>query len=253
MTHNQIEYANYKESKRHNIAGETELNRHNVVTEYETARHNVETENIGWANLAETKRHNQADETETHRYHTASEAIEKSKLSETTRHNKVVEQIDSYRTVNEVAIGYQNASTNAYNAQTNAYNAQTNRGNMRINEFNAYTNRKSALAKAHYDNMNAETARFEALQKQKSVSIEEYKSRLEKVKTEINKALTDSTIDKNKAEASLTRYQKYLKEAELLIKKKQQKHTARHDWAKLPADYISALGKVVSSALVLLK
>ncbi len=246
MTHNQIEYANYKESKRHNIAGETELNRHNVVTEYETARHNVETENIGWANLSETKRHNQADEVETHRYHTANESIERSKLSETTRHNKVSEQIDSYRAANEIAIGYQNASTNAYNAQTN-------RGNMRINEYNANTNRKSALAKAHYEQMNAETARFEALQKQKSVSIDEYKARLEKVKTVVNKALTDSTIDKNKAETSLKKYEKYLREAELLVKKKDQKHRAHYDWAKLPAEYIRSLGKVVASAVVLFK
>lgn len=253
MTHNQIEYANYQESKRHNIAGETELNRHNVVTEYETARHNVVTENIGWANLSETKRHNQADEVETHRYHTASESIERSKVSETTRHNKVSEQIDAYRAANEIAIGYQNASTNAYNARTNEYNAQTNRGNMRINEYNANTNRQSALAKAHYEQMNAETARFEALQKQKSVSIEEYKSRLEKVKTVVNKALTDSTIDKNKADIKLKKYEQYLREAELLVKKKQQKHQAHYDWAKLPAEYIHSLGKVVTSAAVLFK
>lgn len=55
MTHNQIEYWNYRENSRHNVETERETNRSNVARESETNRHNVVTE-------TETHRSNVANE-----------------------------------------------------------------------------------------------------------------------------------------------------------------------------------------------
>lgn len=242
MTHNQIEYANLKESKRHNIVGEVETNRHNVVTEYETARHNVETERIGWANLSETQRHNKAEEVETNRYHLANEAIDRSRLNETSRHNVATERIDSYRAIHEVAIGYQNAATNAYNARINEKNSRINAWNTKINE-------KTAISKMHWDAVNAETNRINALAHQKEVSVKDFSAHIEQLKAKVSKALADSTIDKNAAEVEIKRFEAKVKFAESLTKQKEQHHKTAIDWARLPAEYIRALTDVGKSAV----
>lgn len=75
MTQNQINYWNYRETGRHNLATEGETNRHNVVTENETQRHNMVGER-------ETERHNRA-----------TEGIDLSKLAETQRHNRASESL----------------------------------------------------------------------------------------------------------------------------------------------------------------
>lgn len=87
MTKNQIDYANYKETKRNNEAMLAEANRHNIAGEQfnlaslaETGRHNKAQESIGYGNLAETSRHNMAGE-----------QIDLSKLAENQRHNKATE------------------------------------------------------------------------------------------------------------------------------------------------------------------
>lgn len=83
MTHNQINYWNLQESKRHNVEGEKETNRHNLATEGETYRHNVSSEGIDISKLNETKRHN-----------VQSEGIESGKLAEQQRHNIQTENVD---------------------------------------------------------------------------------------------------------------------------------------------------------------
>lgn len=87
MTKNQIDYANYKETKRNNEAMLAETNRHNIAGEQfniaslaETGRHNRAQESIGYGNLAETSRHN-----------VAGEKIDLSKLAESQRHNQATE------------------------------------------------------------------------------------------------------------------------------------------------------------------
>lgn len=77
MTQNQLGYANYVESARHNRVTEQETQRHNVVTENETQRHNIEGER-------ETNRHNIITENETQRHNVVTE-------NETARHNVTVE------------------------------------------------------------------------------------------------------------------------------------------------------------------
>lgn len=252
MTHNQIEYANYKESKRHNIAGEAETQRHNVVTEYEVARHNVETERLGWANLNEETRHHIADETETHRYHTASEAVERNRLAEVQRHNKVTESIDSYRTLNEVQIGYQNASSNRIKALSDYENSKTNRGNMRINEKNAKTNEFAAQNKAYVDRINSSINAFNAKTNDKRVSIEQAKAHIDGIKLLVDKALAKNTIKKTNSDIKLRKYELMIKQAEADIKNAQQKHTAHYDWALLPAKYGKLIQNVGAAALALL-
>lgn len=84
------------ETKRHNIAYETETNRHNVVTEKETNRHNVVTEKeASRHNLAtehETNRHNVATEQETHRSNVANEQL-KADSNEIAREKNRIEKI----------------------------------------------------------------------------------------------------------------------------------------------------------------
>lgn len=252
MTHNQIDYANYKESQRHNLAGEAEMTRHNVVTEYETARHNVETEHLGWATLSETKRHNVADETEIHRYHVATEQIDRNRLAETVRHNTATERIDSYRAVNEVAIGYQNAESNRIKSIADRENAKTNRGNMRINEKNAFTNEKAAKNKAYVDQLNARINEFNARVNDKKVTIDQARAHIEGIKLLVDKALAKNTIRKTNADIEYRKYELMIKQAEADIKKAQQKHDAHYDWALLPSKYGKLIGGVATAALTLI-
>lgn len=81
MTANQIAYQNMLESKRSNVAKETETQRHNIRNEdidssklSETARHNLSTEGLESKKQSETKRHNIAQEflsgTEIHQNYT---------------------------------------------------------------------------------------------------------------------------------------------------------------------------------------
>lgn len=87
MTKNQIDYANYKETKRNNEAMLAETSRHNIAGEQfnlaslaETGRHNKAQESIGYGNLVESSRHNKVGE-----------QIDLSKLAESQRHNKATE------------------------------------------------------------------------------------------------------------------------------------------------------------------
>lgn len=69
MTKNQIDYGNYREAIRSNLARELENYRHNTAVEQETHRSNVFYE-------GETRRHNVATETETRRHNIVSEENE---------------------------------------------------------------------------------------------------------------------------------------------------------------------------------
>jgi hypothetical protein len=80
MTKNQIDYANYKETVRHNQMIEQETGRHNVVTERQTD-----------VSLAETGRHNLATEAETSRHNRVTEDLGYNNLFEVIRHNKETE------------------------------------------------------------------------------------------------------------------------------------------------------------------
>ena len=93
MTHNQIEYWNLQETKRHNVVGETETQRHNVAGETETNRHNVATEAVDIGRLNETVRHNTVTERESERHNRESENIGYGQLNESIRHNTVTEGI----------------------------------------------------------------------------------------------------------------------------------------------------------------
>lgn len=105
MTHNQIDYWNLQETKRSNLAKETETNRHNVAFENETNRHNVVSEGIDMGNLIELSRHNQATEYETNRHNVASESLDASKLQETQRHNIATEEIAAEKNEIEQELG----------------------------------------------------------------------------------------------------------------------------------------------------
>lgn len=95
MTHNQIEYWNLQETKRHNVTTEDESKRHNVAGEGETNRHNVVTENIEIGKLGEQTRHNKATEWETNRHNVETENIGYGTLAESVRHNTATESIQA--------------------------------------------------------------------------------------------------------------------------------------------------------------
>lgn len=86
MTGNQINFMNYLETSRSNLARETETARHNRVGEGETSRHNLATE-------TETARSNRANETENKRSHLANEALTSSANAETVRSHKANERL----------------------------------------------------------------------------------------------------------------------------------------------------------------
>lgn len=62
MTNNEIAYWALQETKRSNIARETENYRHNTVVEHETGRHNNQEELVAFQNYYESARHNKASE-----------------------------------------------------------------------------------------------------------------------------------------------------------------------------------------------
>lgn len=112
MTANQINYARMKEDTRHNVATEAENYRSNVARETENTRHNV------------------ATETETHRSNVAQEALGWA----------------------NVAIGRQNAQSNAIQAAAatkQAQNAQT---------ANVIRNLEYKVKREEQDRKNAESA-----------------------------------------------------------------------------------------------
>jgi hypothetical protein len=97
MTGNQIAYWNYKESQRHNLAGENENSRHNLAQETETQRHDV------------------AGEQETSYHNRFSENLALISFDESARHN-----------LQQEAIGAKQASASATSASASLMNARTN-------------------------------------------------------------------------------------------------------------------------------
>lgn len=122
MTRNQIDFWKLQESKRSNLANESEARRHNVETE----QHNVRV-------LGETQRHNVAGESETSRHNLQTEAYQANDLLERSRSNRAQEEIARERnTISNMqlletarsnraneTIGRSNASSNLINAATN--------------------------------------------------------------------------------------------------------------------------------------
>lgn len=119
MLATQVQYWNYVENKRHNMATEEqarqdliELSRSNRVREGisrssldESVRHNKASESLGWGNLSEVGRHNVAEE-----------QIGFSNINELSRHNQATETLLPYQQGNyqmQTTTGYVNAGVNA--------------------------------------------------------------------------------------------------------------------------------------------
>lgn len=96
MLKNVVDYLNYKETSRSNLAREAETNRHNKVSE-----------RFGYDQLAETKRHN-----------TVGESLSASELGEKVRHNKV-EETQAWSNLNQMKT-LREAQTSAAKAQAKA-------------------------------------------------------------------------------------------------------------------------------------
>lgn len=155
MTANQINYWNLQETKRSNLARETEA-----------TRHNKEVEGYNTGSLLETARHNQANEQEASRHNIQSENLSFITASEMARHNKASEGIDR----SKVAVQQgQLAETVRHNRENDAwlgYDKYTDR-------MNAETNRYASQHKAYSDYMQAEKAKSEiGLNRKKGTEIE---------------------------------------------------------------------------------
>lgn len=103
MTNDQVNYLNYQEAARHNLASETETSRSNLAQESETRRHNLTSEGITNRSLQETIRTNKANE-----------KIKRNTLKETKRSNKAREA-ETHRSnvVNENEANRHNLATEA--------------------------------------------------------------------------------------------------------------------------------------------
>lgn len=101
MTHNQIAYAQHKETERSNLAKEQQA-RNELA---ETSRHNLVYE-------AETNRHNLATEQETNRANLAKEQLQ--------AESNAIGWAQAQASAQQAAAATRNAATNAYNAQISA-------------------------------------------------------------------------------------------------------------------------------------
>lgn len=158
MTHNQIDFWNYKENARHNLAAEAELSRHNVSVEKETNRHNVATEANDMQQIA----------------------VNQATVAETARHNSVMEEI-----------GYYNAQSQALQANAAYLNAQASWANVGVNQQNADSNRITADASAS----NAQTRRDELAESKRHNKTAEGQSERDLWRKEKD---TDSAVEQRK-------------------------------------------------------
>lgn len=173
MTANQINFANSKETKRHNLETERQKERDLAIGERtawaaeqqaitagarqrEDARHNLESETINWfqtrGTLAETQRSNLANEEIKRSYNQQS-------LAETSRHNFAIEGIQDLQ-----------ARTSAYASQVNAQaalrNAAVNERHAAVSEGQLELSKQGVAV----DKYNASTARLNAQASQTSAA-----------------------------------------------------------------------------------
>lgn len=155
MTHNQIDFQNYKETVRHNQVTEQETTRHNVAYESETNRHNVATE-------GETNRHNVVSE-----FHESQQiAINDASQREQARHNQEMENIgyvnaasgalQAKASLSQAGASWANAATNFQNAKTKAYEAET--GRLSQQETRRQNLRQNKIDKAKLRNETRSTS-----------------------------------------------------------------------------------------------
>lgn len=193
MTHNQINYWNLQESKRHN-----------VVTETETNRHNVATENIDLGRLQETTRHNLATEGETNRHNVRTEGqtdvnlgLQQGTLSEVQRHNLASEQL-GYGNLN---LGYgQLTEQQRHNVSTES-----------IQKFQAVS--QDELNKARSQLLQTQND-WEALQQSANVTLTEAKVRqINKLNDEVDSQIKqiEWNIKKGQIDAAFKVYEEMLK------------------------------------------
>lgn len=134
MTSNQVAYNTLRETKRHNVATETETNRSNLEREQqgrsqiainqfiasEQQRHNLQSELLGRDTLNESIRHNVSVENETSRHNRQTEALGWGTLQEQRRHNVATESISRQGLTiqaQQVALGYEQlGETKLHNA-----------------------------------------------------------------------------------------------------------------------------------------
>lgn len=150
MTHNQIEYWKLQESKRSNVAKETETNRANLASERENERSHRAVEQ-------ETRRSNLAREDETHRSNVANEGIKKEANvinnahylrtdSENQRHNLASERLTAASQDIErekTQLGYYNANINK---EIGYANVGLGYGNLELGYQNLSEAQRSHLA-----------------------------------------------------------------------------------------------------------
>lgn len=126
MLATQVQYWNYKEGQRHNIASEN-LQQQSIN---ETIRHNVKTEGQTDFYNAEVARHNQVQET-----------LGFKTLAETARHNRAQE-----------SIGYQQAAASQLSAKASYLGSQAAMRNAETNEFLSISQSSLNQSSTKYNN-----------------------------------------------------------------------------------------------------
>jgi hypothetical protein len=187
MTDIQVRYWDLQETKRHNVAYETETFRHNKATEVQASKELTEVTRHNKATETETKRHNIATEVETYRsnryreietnrHNRATEKLDASKLAETKRHNIEMEGIGVIQ-ANASWISAQAARTNA---EANKKNAETNRRRQDVDA--SYTKAQTAVAVQNLTKAisEAKIAATKAKREDLAYEIEKYQNDIQK-------------------------------------------------------------------------
>lgn len=207
MTHNQINYWNFRESERHNKVSEQEQIRHNKVGEgidlskvEESVRHNKATEGIDLGRLNETVRHNKVTESQTD----VDLGIKRDSLSETIRHNLVGESISrgqlSAQLQNIAELARHNREQEAISWTATNAQAALNDSSTALNTIDAdwravLNNSKNILNTSQYEKISQEISNLET-----------------------QRQLLETQIKNGELNAAYKSYDEFLKGAELIIK-----------------------------------
>lgn len=138
MTANQIAYANYVESNRHNLASESE-----------TSKHNRTTEDVAYKNWSEVVRHNKVGEGETHRHNVQNELFNIGTLNENIRHNKRSETISDKQAnaaLSQARTADYNATTDRLYKQAKSYEAEERGGLFTVQADESRAKRRATEA-----------------------------------------------------------------------------------------------------------
>lgn len=143
------------ETHRSNLANELESQRANRAREAENYRSNRANEAIESSKLAESIRSNMARETETHRSNLSNEGLKRAELGETNRHNLATESLSRLQMQNALQVARIGAEARISSATISANTARQNAHEAAVvSKYNAQLQSQTNQNIASRKNMN---------------------------------------------------------------------------------------------------